>query len=106
MVGNSVPERADTSEFTAILSDDSGTDLEDKLLRVSLLPTMVSPLPDPDTALPVSPSRYPAPPVPALRDPAPMSQLSPGPLRVVNELPTIDLFPSYTMSPAHSDYAP
>ena len=102
---NSVPERAATPEFAAILSDDSGTDLEDELLHVSLLLTIVSPLQDPDTALPVSPSRYPAPPVPALPDPAPTSQLSPVPLRVVNELPTIDLFPSFTMSPAHSYYA-
>ena len=59
-----------------------------------------------DTALPVSPSRYPAPPVPALPDPATTSQLPPVPLRVVNALPTIDLFLSYTMSPAHSYYAP
>ena len=65
--------------------------------------TIVSPLQDSDTALPVSPSQYPAPLVP---DPAPTSQLSPVPLRVVNALPSIDLFPSYTMSPAHSYYAP
>ena len=103
---NSVPERAATPVFAAILSDDSGTDLEDELLHVSPLPTIVSPLQDSDTALPVSPSRYPVPPVPALPDPAPTSQLSPVPLWVVNALPTIDLFPSYTMSPAHSHYTP
>ena len=82
MFRNSVPERAATPVFAAILSDYSGTDLEDKLLHVSPLPTIVSPLQDSDTALPVSPSRYPASPVPGLLDPAPTSQLSPVPLRV------------------------
>ena len=92
----SVPEWAATPVFTEVLSDDSVTDLEDELLHVSSLPMIVSPLQDSDTVLPVSPSRYPAPPVPALPDPAPTSQLSPVSLRGVNTLPTIDLFPSYT----------
>ena len=75
----------------------------DEVLHVSPLPTIISPLKDSDTALPVSPSRYPA---PALPDPAPTSQLSPVPLLVVIALPSIDSLPSYTMSPAHSYYAP
>ena len=102
---SSVLERAAAPVFAAVASDDSGTDLEDELLHVSPLPMMISPLPDSDTAFPVSPSRYPEPPVPALADPAPASQLSSVPLRVVNTLPSRDLFPAYTMSPAHSVYA-
>ena len=70
---SSFPERAAAPVFAAIWSDDSGTDLEDELLYVSPLPTIISPLQDSDTALPVSPSRYPAPLVPALADPAPAS---------------------------------
>ena len=103
---SSVPERAAAPVFAAVSSDDSGTSLEDKLLHVSPLPTIISPLPDSDTALPVSLSRYLAPPVPALADPAPVSQLSSVPLQVVNALPSLDLFPSYAMSLAHSFYAP
>ena len=103
---SSVPERAAAPVFAEVLSDDSRTDLEDELLHVSALPMIISPLQDSDAALPVSPSRYPAPPVPALPYPAPTSQLSPVPLWVVNALPSIDSFPSYTMSPAHSYYAP
>ena len=71
--------------------------------HVSLLLMMISPLPDSDTAFLVSPSRYPEPPVPALADPAPAFSV---PLRVVNALPSRDLFPAYTMSPAHSVCAP
>ena len=78
---SSVLERAAAPVFAAVLSDDSGTGLEDELLHVSPLLMIISPLPDSDTALPVSPSRYPAPPVPALADPAPASQLSSVPLR-------------------------
>ena len=86
MFGSAVLERAATPKFAAILSDDPGTDLEDELLHVSPLPT---------SRLFRNPTW---PPVPALSDPAPTSQ--------VKELPTIDLFPSYTMSPAHSYYDP
>ena len=100
----SIPERTAAPVFAVVASDDSGTGLEDVLLHVSPLLTMVSPLPDSDTAFPVSSSRYPEPPVPALADPAPASQLSSVPLRVVNALPSHHLFPSYTMSLAHSTY--
>ena len=78
---------------------DTGTDLEDELEYVSPLPTMISPLPDSDAALPVSPSRYLEPPLPALAG-------SPVPIRVGNVLPTCDQFPPYTLSPDCSFYAP
>ena len=102
----SVPEGVAAPGFAAVSSDDPGTDLEDKLLHVSLLPTIISPLPDSDTALPVYPSRYLEPPVPALADSVTTSQLSPVPIRVGNTFPTRDLFPSYTISPECSFYAP
>ena len=93
---NSVPERAVTPVFAAVLLDDSGTDFRGQ--TVTCLSVA-------DTALPVSSSRYTAPPVPALPDPVPTSQLSHVPLRVVNALPTIDLFPSYTTDvPDTSEY--
>ena len=106
MLGSTSPERLAPPEFAVTISDDPGTDLEDKLLQILPLPTIVSLLPEPDVGLPVSPSLYLAPPVPALPDPAMPSSLHFAPLRVVNELPTIDLFPSYTISPAHSYYDP
>ena len=56
--------------FDVTSSNYPGTDLEDELLRISPLPTIVSPLPEPDEALPVSPSLYPAPPVPTQPYPA------------------------------------
>ena len=102
----SVPERAATPGFAAVSSDDPGTDLEDDLLHVSPLPTIILPLPDSDTALPVPPSWYLEPPVPALADPGTTSQLSSVPIRVGNALPTRDVFPSYTMSLEYSFYAP
>ena len=105
MSRGSVPEWTATPEFAAVSSDDPGTDFEDELLHVSLLPTIISPLPDSDTAIPVSPSRYLEPPVPALADPVTTSQLSSVQIRVGNALPTRDLFPSYTMSPEYSFYA-
>ena len=99
MSRSSVPERTAAPGFAAVYSDDGYSDdgLEDELLNVSPLSTIISPLPHSDSALPVSPSRYPEPPA---------SLLSPVQLRVVNTLPSIDLFPSYTLSPAHSCYAP
>ena len=51
---SSVPEWAAAPVFAAVSSDDSGTGLEDELLHVSPLPMMISPLPDSDTAFPVS----------------------------------------------------
>ena len=59
-----------------------------------------------DNDFQMSASRYPAPPVPAMDTSASATRLSPTPLRVVNTLPTIDVFPTYTMSPAVSYYAP
>ena len=94
----SVQERVATQGFAEAPSDDTGTDLEDELEYVSPLPMMISPLPDYAT-LPVSPSRYLEPPLPALAG-------SPVPLRVGNTLPTRDQFPPYTLSPECSFYTP
>ena len=44
--------------------------------------------------------------MPTPADPATTSQLDYAPIRVVNVLPTRGMFPSYTMSPEYSYYAP
>ena len=81
--------------------------MEDKLLYVSSLPKMISPLPDSDAGIPVSASQYLEPPVPTLIDPATSSQLDYAPVRVGNALPTRNVFPDvYHMSPEYSYYAP
>ena len=68
------------------------------------LPTIVSPLTELVEALPVSPSLYPEPPVPAQPDPAPSVESRFIPLWEVDERPTIDLFPSFLISPTPSYY--
>ena len=80
MISSARPERAANPESGVTSPDDPGTDLEDELLQISPLPTMVSPLPEPNEALPVSPSLYPAPPVPGQPNPASMidSRFVPG----------------------------
>ena len=100
----SAPERATDPGFAVVLPDDTGTDLEDELLDVSPLPKMISPLPDSDAGIPVSPSQYLEPLVPTPADPATTSQLDYAPIWVGNALPTHDVFPSYPMSP--ECYAP
>ena len=47
-------------------------ELENELLHISPLPTIMSPLPEPDEALPVSLSLYREPSVPDQPDPAPI----------------------------------
>ena len=74
-----------------------GTDLEDELEYVSPLPTMISPLPDSDATITMSPARY-------LESPALAG--SPIPLPVENALPTRDQFLPYTASPERVSYAP
>ena len=71
VISGASPEGVAILELGVAPPDDSGTYLEDKLLNVSPLPTTVSPLTEPVEALPVSPSLYPEPPVPALPDLAP-----------------------------------
>ena len=102
VIGGVIPERVAIPELGVAPPDDSGTDLEDELINISPFPTIVSPLPEPDEALPESPSLYPEPPVPA--QPDPVSRFIP--LREAEERPTIDLFPSYLISPAQSNYDP
>ena len=84
--------------------DDSEMDLEDELLHMSPLPTIVSPLTEPVEALQVSPSLYPELAVPAQPDPVPSVELRDVSLREANKRPTIDLFPSFEISPAQSYY--
>ena len=69
--------------------DDFETDLEDELLNMSPLPTVVSPLTEPVEALPVSPSLYPEPPVLAQPDPVPSVELQDVPLQEADERLTI-----------------
>ena len=55
MIGGVSPERVAIPELGVAPPDDPRTYLEDELLQISPLPTIVSPIP----ALPVSPSLYP-----------------------------------------------
>ena len=59
----------------------------------------ISPLPESGDDVPMSPSRYPAPPVPAMDISVSETWLSPSQSQVVNTLSAIDVFPPYTMSP-------
>ena len=106
VIGGASPERVAIPELGVAPPDDPGTDLEDELLQISPLPTIVSPLAEPAEALPVSPSLYPEPPVPGQPDPAPTLESRFIPLQEADERPTIDLFPLYLISPAQSYYDP
>ena len=106
VIGGASPERVAIPELGVAPPDDPGTDLEDELLHISPLPTIVSPLTEPDEALPVSQSLYPEPPVPGQLDPAPTFESRFIPLQEADERPSIDLFPSYMISPAQSYYDP
>ena len=105
VAGASVPDPATAPEIEFVLSDDPGTNLEDELCHFSPLQEMISPLPESDD-VPMSPSRYPAPPVPTMDIYVSETQVSPSQSRVVNKLPTIDVFPIYTILPAVSSYTP
>ena len=100
------PEGLVFPELSVASSDDSGMDLEDELLSISPLPPIVTPLTEHDETLPVSPSLYPEPLVPAQPDPVPSveSRVVPPPEAV--ERLTLDLFPSFFVSPAQSCYDP
>ena len=76
-------------------------ELCDELLNISPFPTIVSPLTEPVEALPVSPSLYPEPPVPA-----PSVKSRDVPLWEADKRPTLHLFPSFLISPAQSYYDP
>ena len=71
-----------------------------------ILPVMATPLVDPVVGLPEAPSSYPAPPLPVLSndDQYPIARISP--LQEVADSPTLDVFPSYLLSPAGSEYEP
>ena len=87
--------------------DMADLELEKALLSVSVLPVMVTPIVDPVVVFPVVPSSYPEPPLPVLPnddDPGVMSRISP--LRVADDSPILDVFPSYPVSPACSIYEP
>ena len=76
------------------------TDLEDELCHFSPLQETISPLPESGDDVPMSPSRYPAPPVPTMDISVPETRVSPSRSRMVNTLPTIDVcaghFTSYS----------
>ena len=95
----SVREPVATPGFVETPSDDPGTDVEDELEYVSPLPTMISPIPDSDAAIAMSPAGYLEPPPPALAG-------SPTTPPVENAVPTRDQFLPCTLSPEHVLYAP
>ena len=53
-------------DIQSVLSDDPGTDLVDELCHLSLLQVSISPLPESGDDVLMSPSQYPAPPVPTM----------------------------------------
>ena len=81
VIGGASPEGVVIPELGVASPDDSETDLEDELLSISPLPPIVLPLKEPDETLPVSPSLYPEPPVPAQPDPVPSVESWVLPLR-------------------------
>ena len=81
-------------------------ELEKVFLDVSILPVMVTPIVDPVVGLPEAPSSYPAPPLPVLPNDNPDPSLRGSLLREVADSLVLDVFPSYSMSPAGSVYEP
>ena len=105
--GVSFPDQGAASALASESFGDPGTDLEDELCNFSPLPETISPLPESGENLsPISPSQYPATLAPDIYSPSAATRVSPAPLLVVNSTPTIDVFPTYTMSPAVSYYEP
>ena len=104
LIGDSSPVGVRLPGVSVTSLDDSDSELEDELLNVSALPAIVEPLVEPGEVLLVVPSAYPEPPVPVQLDAAAdvMSRV-PSPRVAVDGL-ILDLFPSYLISPAHSDY--
>ena len=96
---------------TPVGPEDAGTDLEDELdyddldyALVSPLPRMISPLPEFDSLQPVSPSQYPAPPLPASLDyvsVTPLPPMLPLPLLPLPDGGTLSMDP--VVSPAPDD---
>ena len=105
-IGDSSPEGARLPGASVTPPDDSDSLLEDELLHISALPAIVLPLVETGEVLPVVPSAYPEPPVPVQLDAASDVMLRFPSLRVAVYGPIFDLFPSYVISPAHSDYDP
>ena len=64
VAGASVP--GSSAVIQSVLSDDPGTDFEDELCHFSPLQETISPLPESGDDIPMSLSRYPAPPGPAM----------------------------------------
>ena len=106
VIGGANPEGIVIPELSAESPDDSGTDLEDELFNISPLPPIVTPLTEHDETLPVSPSLYPEPPVPTQPDPVPSIESQVVQPWEAVERPTLDLFPSFVISPAQSCYDP
>ena len=77
--------------------------MEDEWLSISLLPPIVTPLTEHGI---LSPSLYPEPPVPAQPDPVPSVESQVVQPREAVERPTLDLFPSFVISPTQSCYDP
>ena len=133
VIGDASPEGVAVREFGVAPLDSPGTDLEDELPtpedsvmiggcpeRVAIPELGVAPptaecvavadyrasLLEPMEALPMSPSLYPEPPVLDQPDPVPSAELRDVPLREADDRLTIDLFPSFLISPAQSYYEP
>ena len=103
---DSIPQGVRLPEVCPTPRDVVDVELEKALLSVSILPAMVTPFEEPVEVFPVAPSTYPEPPVPVLPydDPGAPSWVSP--LWVAADQPILDLFPSYSISPACSVYEP
>ena len=106
LIGDSSPVGVRLPGVSVAPPNNSNSKLKNKLLNMSALSAIVSPLVEPVEALPVAPSAYPEPPVPVQLDAAPSVTSRVPPLRVAVDGLILDLFPSYLISPAHSDYDP
>ena len=105
--GYSLPKRDAEPALMSELFSDTGTELEDELCHFQPLPETISPLSEYSVAdLPMSPSRYPAPAVPEVSSADSVTQVSPTLVRRVHSLRTMDVFPTYEMSPDVLFYEP
>ena len=106
LISDSSPEGVRLPGVSVAPPEDSDSELEDELLHVSPLLAIVSPLVEPVEVLLVARSADPEPPVPVQPDAYPDVRSRVSPPRVAVDDPILDLFPSYLISPVHSDYDP
>ena len=106
LIGDSSPQGVRLPGVSLVPPDLADLELEEELLRLSVLPAMVTPLVEPVEVFPVAPSAYPEPPISVQPDAAPCATSWVSPLWVAADSPILDVFPSYLISPSRSIYDP